>query len=210
MERRNLYVTIVLMCAIIVAVIVFILNSRATIIMVRHAERASADTNTNLSGAGADRAQELVAAVKDAGVNAIYTTEFCRTAQTAQPLANQLGLSLIVQDNGFPDDQLSDAECDPNIVVPIERLPVTIDTIEELTGEILSRNSGKVVLIVGHSNSVPQIIEELNVASLCPDYFPVGPGSACNIPDDQFDNIFVVTVARFFGDAWIVKARYGD
>jgi broad specificity phosphatase PhoE len=209
MKRRNLYVAIVLACIVIVAaVIVFLLNSRTTILVIRHAEKASTDANANLSSAGKDRAQRLVAAAKDAGVSAIYTTEFCRTSQTAQPLANQLGLPLIVLDNDIAGDQLSD--CDPKIVVPIERLPVTINTIEELVAEILSKNSGKVVLVVGHSNSVPQMIEELGAASLCPDYFPAGAGNSCNIPDNQFDNIFIVTVFRFFGDVRIVKARYNN
>jgi broad specificity phosphatase PhoE len=209
LKRRNLYIEIVLACVIIVAaVIVFLFNSNTTILVIRHAEKTSNDTNANLSNAGKDRAQRLVGVAKDAGVSAIYTTEFCRTSQTAQPLAHQLGLPLIVLENDIPGDQLSD--CDPKIVVPIERLPVTINSIEELVAEILSKNSGEVILIVGHRNSVPQIIHELGVASLCPDYFPMDPGSACNIPENEFDNIFIATVLRFFGNERIVKAKYGN
>ena len=41
----------------------------------------------------------------------------------------------------------------------------------------------------------------------CPDYFPLTGGSFF-IPDDEFDNLFIVTVPRFFGVTKIVKARY--
>jgi hypothetical protein len=54
------------------------------------------------------------------------------------------------------------------------------------------------------------MIEALGLASRCPDYFPLGPGSSCNIPEDQFDNLFMVTVQRFSRDARIVKAKYGN
>lgn len=204
-------------CVVFVTVYLLLPNSRTTILLVRHAEKEpnGNNPNPNLSNhndnnGGQARAQALVAVAQDAGVTAIYTTEYCRTAQTAQPLARQLGLPLIVQDNRPDDDYLSD--CEPEIEDEmIQLLPQDIDTIAELVDEVLSGNAGKVVLLVGHSNTVPQIVEELGADPLCPDYFPFDPmDKSCKIPDDQFDNLFIVTVPRFFGDVKIVKAKYDD
>src|SRR4029453_9075189 len=65
-----------------------------TIILVRHAEKniEPNNPNPNLSPAGQARAQELVRVLGNAGITAIYATQFVRTQQTAQPLATHLGL----------------------------------------------------------------------------------------------------------------------
>ena len=70
-----------------------------TVFLVRHAERADTTpgaarrwpTDPDLSDAGRARAESLAAALKDAKITAIYTTEFKRTQQTAAPLAKALG-----------------------------------------------------------------------------------------------------------------------
>lgn len=215
MKPAYIYPIMLVGVAIIISLVYFcIYDQTTTVILVRHAEKEfdpgnPDDPNPDLADAvGTDRADALVKVAKDAGVTAIYTTEFCRTAQTAQPLARQLGVPLFVQDNGLSGDQLSG--CDPAIDVPIERLPIAIDTIAELIDKILAENSGRVVLVVGHSNTVPQMIEELGVAPLCPDYFPFSRDGSCNIPDAQFDNLFIVTVTRIVRDAKLIKARYGN
>src|SRR5438132_12240842 len=59
-----------------------------TVILVRHAEKVI-DPNNNdpdLSLAGQARAQELARMFGDAGVNAIYATQYKRTQQTVKPL----------------------------------------------------------------------------------------------------------------------------
>ena len=50
----------------------------------------------DLSEAGRARAASLATALKDAGIVAIFTTEFKRTQQTAEPLAKALGLTVKV------------------------------------------------------------------------------------------------------------------
>src|SRR3989454_12655624 len=65
-----------------------------TVILIRHAEKVI-DPNNNdpdLSPAGQTRAQELVRMFGDAGINAIYATQYKRTQQTVKPLADKLGL----------------------------------------------------------------------------------------------------------------------
>jgi broad specificity phosphatase PhoE len=169
MERRILYGGLILSVVVLV-IKAYLFNVQTTILLVRHAEKESSAVNPNLSDPqGTDRAERLIAVAKEAGISAIYTTEFCRTAQTAQPLAVQLNLPLIVVENGMPEDQLSD--CQPEISVPVERLPAAIDTTPKLVAEVLSKHAGEVVLIVGHSDSVPRMIQELGASPLCPDYF---------------------------------------
>ena len=68
--------------------------AQSTIFIVRHAEKAtSGGDNPDLSEAGRARAETLASMLKDAGVSAIYVTEFKRTQQTADPLAKMLHLN---------------------------------------------------------------------------------------------------------------------
>ncbi|HEY0438923.1 MAG TPA: histidine phosphatase family protein, partial [Xanthobacteraceae bacterium] len=62
-----------------------------TLILVRHADTAP-QPDRPLSEAGLKRAQDLAAALRNAGVTAIITTQLRRTRETAQPLAAALGL----------------------------------------------------------------------------------------------------------------------
>ena len=61
---------------------------RTRLLLVRHAEKQDEGFNPDLTPDGAARAERLAEIAADAGVEAIYTTEFCRTALTAQPAAN--------------------------------------------------------------------------------------------------------------------------
>ena len=166
-----------------------------TALVLRHAERPPG-FNPSLSFEGQMRAQELIQVAGEAGVMAIYANDFCRTTQTSQPLADHLGLSINIQENGFPGDQLEG--CDPAISVPVSRLASEIDTPAKLADYVLQEHRGKTVLIVGHSNTVPQIVEALDAG-------PIPP-----IPGSDYDNLFIVTVPRWFGNSKIVKAKYGN
>src|SRR5216683_3149804 len=65
-----------------------------TVILIRHAEKVIDPNNpdVDLSPAGQERAQELVRMFGDAGINAIYATQYKRTQQSVKPLADKLGL----------------------------------------------------------------------------------------------------------------------
>ena len=69
--------------------------AQPTIFIVRHAEKADATKDPDLSEAGRLRAEYLAKMLKDANISAIYATEFKRTQQTAAPLAKALGLSVL-------------------------------------------------------------------------------------------------------------------
>ena len=162
-RRVNMLYPLVIACLVAVIVITVYFccfNSLTTVLVVRHAEKAETPAdNPPLTSQGQARAEALVDVAGDAGVGAVYATEFCRTAQTAQPLAAQLGLPINVQENTLPDDQL--ANCNPPIDATVNRLAAEIGTPAELVDHVLGNHRGKIILIAGHSNTVPQIVEEL-------------------------------------------------
>ena len=128
--------------------------AQSTIFIVRHAEKAqSGGDDPDLSEAGRARAESLANLLKDAGISAIYTSEVKRTQQTAAPLAKALHL-------------------EPSIVPAKDR------------GALVTkiRSSSGNVLVVGHSNTIPDLIKALGVA------MPI------NIADNDYDNLFVVVL----------------
>lgn len=145
------------------------------VIVVRHAERAAVEgRDPPLSEAGQQRARALVDAVRGAGVKAIYATQYQRTQQTARPLADSLGLTTIV-------------------------FEATGDAAEHaaiLAREILTKHAGEVVVVVGHSNTVPAIVQAL------------GGTAVPAIPDTEYHNLFVVVIPRS-GTPSTIRARYG-
>ncbi|HKC82196.1 MAG TPA: hypothetical protein VKB91_13450, partial [Gemmatimonadaceae bacterium] len=67
-----------------------------------------------------------------------------------------------------------------------------------LVSQILADHRGEKVLIVGHSNTVPQLISA------------AGGPSIPDIAADEFDNLFVVSVCRCRrGLATLVNLQYG-
>ncbi len=108
--------------------------------LVRHAERADAggpaQPDPELSAAGRARAAALATELHDAKIGAIYVTEFRRTQETAQPLAKQLNL--------------------PITVVPAKD---TAQLVEKL------RATKTNALVVGHSNTLPEILRALGIAN---------------------------------------------
>ena len=66
----------------------------------------------------------------------------------------------------------------------------------ELVERIMTGLRGKTVFVAGHSNTVPAIVSILSGET-----YP-------EIPDSEYDNLFVVTIYRF-GKAKVVKLKYG-
>src|SRR5437588_8467059 len=107
-----------------------------TVILIRHTEKIIDPNNpdVDLSPAGQARAQELARMFGDAGINAIYATQYKRTQETVKPLADKLGLRINVVNSKNTNDLLA---------------------------QIRAQNSGQTVFIAGHNNSVPEIIAAL-------------------------------------------------
>jgi broad specificity phosphatase PhoE len=132
-----------------------------TIFIVRHAERADSagggevmmKADPGLSEAGRARAESLATTLKDAGVTAIFITEYRRTRDTAAPLAKLLGIE---------PQQL-----------PAKDTAALVERLKSAKGN---------VLVVGHSNSVPEMIKGLGVAT------------AVTVGEADYDNLFVITL----------------
>jgi broad specificity phosphatase PhoE len=132
--------------------------------VVRHAERADggagvgqmqSESDPPLSKAGEARATKLAAMLADAGVTAIYATEYRRTQDTAKPLAAKLGLT--VRSNPARSG-------------------------DALIARLKKDHAADVVLVVGHSNSIPALIKALG-------------GQDVSIRDDEYDSLFIVVPA---------------
>jgi broad specificity phosphatase PhoE len=132
------------------------------VILTRHAERAdggamsgTAQKDPPLSAAGEARAAKLAAMLADSGITAIFASEFKRAQDTAKPAAAKLGLK-------------------------VQTMPA--DNTSQLVARIRKEHANGIVLIVGHSDTLPAIIKALG-----------GPG--VTIPDNEFDNLFVLAPA---------------
>ena len=86
-----------------------VLSPRGTttkIILVRHAERAKELGESALTAEGRQRAQDLVAAIGDEKITAIYSPDRGRNRETVQPLANDLGVTITL----IPEARLTSLE----------------------------------------------------------------------------------------------------
>lgn len=108
-------------------------DRRATVVIVRHAEKGSGD-DPDLTEKGKLRALTLARLVTASGASAIYTTDTKRTQQTAKPTADALGVS-----------------------------PTTYAAVDEIASPILNLGDGEQVLIVGHSNTLGAIVASLGI-----------------------------------------------
>ena len=130
-----------------------------TVIVVRHMEKAvGGGDDPALSEAGTARAERVAAILAASGVDAVYATQYRRTVETATPLAERLSLDLYVYDAGDTGG--------------------LIDAIDE-------RHREATAVVVGHSNTVPEIVEALSGES-------VGP-----ISEDRYGDVFVVVRPRW-------------
>ncbi len=145
------------------------------VILVRHAERAAAPTNDpGLTEAGAQRAADLLATLKDAGVTAIVTTHLQRTQLTAGPIATARALTPIVVRAGGP----------------------TQAHVDSVAAVVKRRPAGDVVLVVGHSNTIPAIVGSLGGPRL-PD-----------LCDSEYSTLFILEYPAA-GPPRLVRAKYG-
>ena len=141
-----------------------IAHAQSLVIFVRHAERADggaamAGTGTSadplLSAAGEARAARLATMLADAGVKAIFATEFRRTQDTGKPLAAKLGLT-------------------------VQQMPGRDGA--ALVAKLKAEHAKDVVLVIGHSNTVPEVIKAFG-------------GPAVKMADDEYNAIYVLAPA---------------
>jgi broad specificity phosphatase PhoE len=125
------------------------------ILVVRHAEKVDASADPALSEAGAQRAAALADVLADAGIERVLSTDYARTRDTARPTAEAFGLDLEIYD---PADM-------PGLAAALRSAPESA------------------ILVVGHSNTTPALVEELTGE-------PAEP-----MPDSEYDRLYRVWVA---------------
>ena len=149
-------------------------RAQKAIFVVRHAEK-TADQQQLLTEAGRARAQRLAAMLKDSGIVAIYSTNTERTRGTVQPLADALKLKIELYDTGGSMSGKVDAR--------------------PFVAALRKAHPNDVVLVVGHSNTLPNLLENLG----CKEKIALG--------DNEYDNLFVV-VPKADGSATLLRLRY--
>ena len=101
--------------------------------LVRHAEKqADGSRDPALTKEGKQRAEQLATWLTDKDIENIWSSDYQRTRDTAQPLATQLGVEPRIYDPG--------------------NQPV-------LVGHLLARKDN--ALVVGHSNTIPELARML-------------------------------------------------
>lgn len=142
-----------------------------TVVLVRHAEKAPAPANDPvLSEAGQARAKDLAEALAQAGVQAVIVTPYQRTRLTAQPLLDARGLA-------------------PQVVA------ISATHVADVARAV-REHKGQVVLVVGHSNTIPAIVGALGGPKL-PD-----------LCDAQYAQLFTLVIPEQ-GAPVLVQSQYG-
>ncbi|MFV8373068.1 phosphoglycerate mutase family protein [Flavobacterium sp. LB2P74] len=129
-------------------------QSTSTYYFIRHAEKVDNSQNPDLSEIGIQRANLWNKIFSEVGFDEIYSTDYKRTTQTAIPAATAKKIQIKLYN------------------------PKTI-AIESFKKETL----GKKVLIVGHSNTIPNFVNQI-----------INKKIYADIEDTTFGNLYIVTI----------------
>ncbi|SFZ94398.1 Histidine phosphatase superfamily (branch 1) [Flaviramulus basaltis] len=132
-------------------------KTTSTFYFIRHAEKDRSDSsnqNPHLNEEGLLRAKKWSEVLKNISFDAIYSTDYNRTRETALPTALSNNLQTIIYD--------------PNMM--------------DIT-KFLSDNIGKNVLVVGHSNTTPKLVNNILKSETYKE-----------IDDSNNANLYIVTI----------------
>ena len=160
----------------IVLALVFYSCSTVKYFVVRHAEKENVTPGSNMSAtdpplspAGKARAIELMEELKGENIVHVYSTNYIRTKSTAEPLNNMRGTTSQIYDARQPD----------SLITRLRQI---------------KRGN---VLIVGHSNTVDDIVNRLTGSTHVPG----------DLKDSDYDNLYIITRK---GDKYVFQHRtYG-
>ncbi|MFA5298183.1 MAG: phosphoglycerate mutase family protein [Lutibacter sp.] len=128
-----------------------------TYYLIRHAEKVridAADVNPDLNERGYQRAENWKKVLQHISFDAIYSTNYSRTLKTVEPIAKISNLEPILYRPSKVDYELFKTE-----------------------------NKGKNVLIVGHSNTIPQFVNAL-----------INQQKYLEMDDSDFSGLFIITI----------------
>lgn len=130
------------------------------VFVLRHAEKGAGDPqDPELSEKGTARANELARFLGAAGVTHLFSSEYRRTRDTLAPLAAALGLEVVAAPAG---------------------------DVAALAARIAELPAGSVVVVCGHSNTTPQLVDRLVRHGVAPGGFAARP----NLAESEFDRVF--------------------
>ena len=162
-KRRNRRIQGIIIYTAIAIGLAWFFESQATttIIFVRHSEKElNAGDDPGLSDAGWRRTVELTRQLVDAdvvaGIDAIYATSFMRAQETGKPLAEALNLPINSYDEADRESVLE---------------------------TILRNHKGKIILVIGHSDTLPELIANLGASKKVPP-----------INEFEYDNIYIISI----------------
>lgn len=146
---------------IVVILFFFSLNSYAqsitTYYFIRHAEKNRSDlsnSNPNLTPKGYQRAIKWSNVFREVSFDAVYSTDYSRTIQTAIPTANSKNIK-----------------------------PIIYDANDRNSLQFQKKTRGKTILIVGHSNTIPQFVNAV-----------LKEERYSQIEDNNNSNLYIVTL----------------
>ena len=161
---------LLLVFGLLVATWGFAQSTTTTVILLRHAEKGSEASDPDLSNAGSKRAKSLVVLLQKTKIDAIYSTAFKRTRNTVKPLAESKGLSVTLYD---------------------------ATKIEEVDA-LLQKHTGGTIVLCGHSNTTPTIIN----------YLTGHKDEYNSFEDSDYGNLVIISVVERGRDAKVVWLRY--
>lgn len=138
------------------------------VFLVRHAEKTDASEDPELSEEGNERANALAKLLASSNIEHVHSSDFARTRETAAPIAAADGLKVELYD------------------------PKDLATIAKDL-----RQTGGRHLVVGHSNTTPELTKLLGG----------DPGAAID-EKSEYDRLYVVTIGKD-GTVNSVMLRYG-
>lgn len=175
--RRRTFFTPLLMPVLGGAAVLILLGwlyssiSTTTVVLVRHAEKElDAGADPRLTPAGIERAQVLATMFAAAKVDALYASQFRRTNETLAPLSRVSGIATKTVDASDP---------------------------ELLVETILAQHRGGLVLVAGHSNTIPELIKLLADIDI--------PA----VDESDYSGIYVLTLPRW-GNPGLLRLNYPD
>ncbi len=152
-----------------------------TVILVRHAER-DPGVNPPLNNLGHLRAFHLAEALAESGVDAVYCPDLIRNVQTAEPLADSLGIPVHL----IPDDQFASPK----------------ELADYVYEKIFSEHKGQTILWIGNQST--EIRGQLG--NLQEMYFKLG---GTGHPLTHYDRIYIFQIFDS-GNVHLIKAAYGN
>lgn len=141
-----------------------------SILLLRHADidPPAGNPDPGLNAKGLARAEQLARMLASTRISSIFTSALRRTQETAAPLAARVGLAL------------------PLPIVPPDH---------EFVAALRAGRYGPIVVVVGHSNTIPVLLDAL-------------AGRPLGIVIGSFDDLFVASVP--LDPTQLVRIKYGN